>query len=176
MVESEQLRKINPLAFSLSTMLLLTTLLCVAIGLTIKFPVVGCVVNVISIPVFVYSVKIVRHRQSHDKTVTALEKVSIFLVVFVAYTLLLALWLVSFVSCLFGLCGSMIPNSDGEIGFDSWLFIAFVLGIGGLLISFLVSKKCEQRYHRETGKGKAAYVAASQTRRVEQEDAEGTES
>lgn len=176
MDDAEQKRKGNPLAFSLSTLFLVMTLLSVAIGLAIKYPLVGCVFIVISIPVAIHSKKIIQYRLSLGKKVTVLEKIAIFTRAFGMFTALLAFWFVSLVSCLAALCGATISEADSTSLDNTWWIVAFVLGVAGLCIAFYVSKKYERRYQQEIGKGRGAPSSTSSLREeVEQEITEGTE-
>ncbi len=151
MDESDREPTLNQRSFRLSTMFLVTTLLSVAITLTVKLPIVGWVFNVIAVPVFLRTVKIIQFRQSIGILVTSVEKINIFLRTLAVVAALVTVWCVSAVTCLVGLCGMSVQAGVSGISNEIWLFALFLLGVLGVVVASRWNKRYEDKYQQSIG-------------------------
>lgn len=131
-------------------MFLVTTLIAVALGLTVNYPVIGVPLVVVSIPVLFRTIRIVQARLHSGHDVKSVEKVKVFLWTLSAVLALMTFWCASAIVCLVGIFGTF-ENLWSNYDVDASLMTLISLTVGGLglLIGNRWNKKLENRYHRE---------------------------
>ncbi|MGI9430098.1 MAG: hypothetical protein ACR2NM_15670 [Bythopirellula sp.] len=139
--------------FSLATMLLIMTLASVCMGLIVALPGLGIVACILMGPVFIRTIKVVRHRESLGQEVPPGEKVAMFLGSFAVASVIAVIACICAFCSFCGVCASIFALGGGP-GQDAWLFAVIMIPVGILsfwgVIRLIVWNR--RRYRREIGK------------------------
>ena len=136
-------------SFSLSTMLLITTLVAICCGLFVAAPGLAVVASVLLAPVLVRTAKVVRRREAAGVRVSPSEKVGLAATSFVvAMVLAIVVGFAAF-CCFCAVCAFAFGANGNEPGL---LFLALAVGVVGLLSIWGVVKLVQwsrRRYLRD---------------------------
>ena len=131
-VIDERIAAANPSQFSIETILLVTTLIAVLLGLFRLHPGLAIVLIIISVPALVRTVSVARREKRRGQRVTAGGKVGHF---FLSLVLMYAVWTAAsfaFFVAAIGTCFAAIAvNNASEEA-------AMGVGIGGLIVSAVI--------------------------------------
>jgi hypothetical protein len=139
--------------FSLASLMMFVTLLCVVLGVSTIAPGIGIPLGIVFIVVWLRTVAVARHRQQSGLEVTRSEKLQLFLGSFGAALALIAVTCVAgcaaFVAACFACAATMNVGGDAA-GMMVFAGVAAAIVIPTL---WLVAKVIRRRWRRDIGEG-----------------------
>jgi hypothetical protein len=136
-------------SFSLSTMLLITTLIAICCGLLAAAPGLGVIVCVLLAPVLVRTAKVVRRREKAGVRVSSSEKIGLAATSFVVAMVLATVVGFAAFCCFCAVCAFAFGADSNEPGL---ILLGFCVGVVGLLSIWGVVKLVQwsrRRYLRD---------------------------
>lgn len=139
--------------FSLATMLLMMTLASVCLGLVVTLPGLGIFACILMGPVFIRTVRVVRHREARGQDVSPGQKVAMFAGSFAVASIIAIIAGVCAFCTFCGVCGSFIVLGGGSSSAEAVPFVFMALGVGAvsLFATIKLIKWNRSRFRREIG-------------------------
>ena len=137
--------------FSLATMFLIMTLASVCMGLIVAVPGLGILACILMGPVFIRTIKVVRHREAAGQSVAPGEKVAMFVGSFAVASVIAVIACIGAFCSFCGVCASIFAL--GGSSQEAWFFalITIPIAIASFWGLFRLIRWNRRRYRREIG-------------------------
>jgi hypothetical protein len=134
-------------------MLLIMTLASICMGLIVAMPGLGIFACILMGPVFIRTIKVVRHREAIGQEVASGEKITMFLGSFAVASVIAVIACICAFCSFCGVCASIFALGGGP-GRDTWLIAVImipvaILSFWGVIRLILWNRR---RYRRAIGK------------------------
>lgn len=136
-------------SFSLSTMLLITTLFAICCGLIASYPGLGVIVAILLAPVIVRTARVVRRREAAGATVSTAEKLALGATSFAAAAVIAAVVGCAAFCCLCATCATLFGLGSGNSEVVMIAFVAAALAAASVALSAKLIKWSRRRYARD---------------------------
>jgi hypothetical protein len=147
-VKRIQRREPEPFSYSLATMFLLMALASVCMGLLVVWPGLGIFACVVMVPVFIRTIRVVKHRESLGEEISSAEKAALFLGSFAVSSVLVVLVCVSAFCSFCGVCLTVVSFSNEPSMVPVALGVG-AIGVGVFFVANKLFKWNQRRYRRE---------------------------
>ena len=139
------------LSFSLATLFLMMTLASVCMGLLVAVPGLGVLACIVMVPVFIRTVRVVRHREVVGFDVSPAQKATLFLTSFAVTSVLVIVVCVSAFCSFCGVCLTLISVASPQDDMLAWGIGNCVAAIVGIFAAVKITQASRRRYRRDMG-------------------------
>jgi hypothetical protein len=143
--------------YSLASLMMFVTLLCVVLGVTTIAPGIGIPFGIIMLVAWLRTAAVARRRAAHGVAVTRLERLQLFVSSLATTITLLALTCVAGCAALVAACFVCLYTWEGlganepGAGAFGWIAAAIVAGAIGIPAMFWIVKLIDRRWRRDAG-------------------------
>ncbi|MCC6491730.1 MAG: hypothetical protein IT424_01775 [Pirellulales bacterium] len=136
-------------SFSISTMLIITTLVAVCSGLLASYPGLGVLVSILLVPVLVRTAKVVRRREAAGAQVPVGQKIALGATSFAATIVIATVVGFATFCCFCATCAAIFGLGSNEPEFLGIALAASLLAAVSILLSVLLFRWSRRRYLRD---------------------------